>query len=363
MKKQGLDMLATEAGNHLLGHLLLKQGGFTLDQQQRIRVLTDGSIDFRKIELAIRKIFGDSLGEAQSKTYWGEAWDEDACDEVGEYDSYFGGEARDQDGTSFGEDTFFDDLLDFDPDSGEVYMIVDDLPQDSLEETEAIEYAGEYLSWVFFEARDRAKGKGKGKGGKHGKSKSFGKGKGHKGGFGKRPPPPGTFGVYGSYLDHRRALQDARKGRGFDRQHDQRQRLSLEQLQAKSRCHACRQVGHWSRNCPLKGRQRETSRPPTTVNQSSGHRPTAAMFFVEPPATSSGFLSMSADSPTREQYTSESLQDMSSHTVCSYLCFSSPSQPPSPIETWELLSYNFATATETPGRALVDTAAQRGLIG
>ena len=39
-------------------------------------------------------------------------------------------------------------------------MIVDELPQDSLEETEAIEYAGEYLSWVFFEARDRAKGKG-----------------------------------------------------------------------------------------------------------------------------------------------------------------------------------------------------------
>ena len=153
------------------------------------------------------------------------------------------------------------------------------------------------------------------------------------------------------------------KGRGFDRQHDQRQRLSLEQLQAKSRCHAGRQVGHWSRNCPLKGRQRETSRPPTTVNQSSGHRPTAAMFFVEPPATSSGFLSMSADSPTREQYTSESLQDMSSHTVRSYLRFSSPSQPPSPIETWELLSYNFATATETPGRALVDTAAQHGLIG
>ena len=45
LKKQGLDMLATDAGNHLLGHLLLKQGGFTVDQQQRIRVLTDGSID------------------------------------------------------------------------------------------------------------------------------------------------------------------------------------------------------------------------------------------------------------------------------------------------------------------------------
>ena len=74
LKKQGLDMLATDAGNHLLGHLLLKQGGFTTDQQQRIRVLTDGSIDFRKIELAIRKIFGDSLDESQAKTFWEESW-------------------------------------------------------------------------------------------------------------------------------------------------------------------------------------------------------------------------------------------------------------------------------------------------
>ena len=32
-------------------------------------------------------------------------------------------------------------------------------------------------------------------------------------------------------------------------------------------------------------------------------------------------------------------------------------------ECWDLLSYNFATAAEVPGRALVDTAAQRGLIG
>ena len=68
LKKQGLDMLATDAGNHLLGQLLLKLGGFTLDQQQRVRVLTDGSINFRKVELAIRKIFGDSLDDNQSRT-------------------------------------------------------------------------------------------------------------------------------------------------------------------------------------------------------------------------------------------------------------------------------------------------------
>ena len=55
---------------------------------------------------------------------------------------------------------------------------------------------------MFFEARDRATGKGKrGKHSKHGKGKSFGKGKGQKGGFGKKPLPPGTFGVYGSYMN------------------------------------------------------------------------------------------------------------------------------------------------------------------
>ena len=90
LKKQGLDMLATDAGNHLLGHLLLKQGGFTVDQQQRIRVLTDGSIDFRKIELAIRKIFGDSLDDSQSKTYWEEAWRDGDGGDSGEFDSYYG---------------------------------------------------------------------------------------------------------------------------------------------------------------------------------------------------------------------------------------------------------------------------------
>ena len=70
LKKQGLDLLETDAGNHLLGHLLLKQGGFTKHQQQRIRVLTDGSIDYRKVEVAIRK-------EAPTRSYWAEDWDDE----------------------------------------------------------------------------------------------------------------------------------------------------------------------------------------------------------------------------------------------------------------------------------------------
>ena len=129
----------------------------TLGQQQRVRVLTDGSIDFRKIELVIRKIFGDSLDDTQALG---------VCLERRR--GRWPGRLRE----------LLWNLLHFDSNTGEVYMIVDDLPPAFLEETEAIEYAGEYLSWVFFETRDRIKGKGKGKSGKRGKSKSFGKGKG-----------------------------------------------------------------------------------------------------------------------------------------------------------------------------------------
>ena len=61
LKRQGLDLLGTSAGSHLLGHLLLRQGNFTEDQKQRIKVLTDGSIDFPKVEKAIRKLFGETV--------------------------------------------------------------------------------------------------------------------------------------------------------------------------------------------------------------------------------------------------------------------------------------------------------------
>ena len=58
------DLLDSEAGQHLLGHLVLPQGGFTKDERQRIRVLTDGSINFKLVEAAIRRIFNDTLDAA-----------------------------------------------------------------------------------------------------------------------------------------------------------------------------------------------------------------------------------------------------------------------------------------------------------
>ena len=99
LKNQGLDLLETDAGNHLLGHLLLKQGGFTNDQQQRIRVLTDGSIDYRKVEVAIRKVFGDTLDETPTRSYWADD-DEQAV--------YFGEGHGEDDGDYGGLDLFED---------------------------------------------------------------------------------------------------------------------------------------------------------------------------------------------------------------------------------------------------------------
>ena len=63
----------------------MRQGGFSADQQQRIRVLTDGSIQFKRVEEAIRKIFGDTVDEAPpGRIYWGEEdWDYD--DEARDY--------------------------------------------------------------------------------------------------------------------------------------------------------------------------------------------------------------------------------------------------------------------------------------
>ena len=81
LRKQGLDLLATSAGRHLLGHLILRQGGFTMDQKQRLRVVTNGSIDYRDLEGAIQRVLGDKIDDPahdgaplnrrwRSSTYW-----------------------------------------------------------------------------------------------------------------------------------------------------------------------------------------------------------------------------------------------------------------------------------------------------
>ena len=113
-----------------------------------------------------------------------------------------------------------------------------------MDEDEAVSYAGELLSFVYGEASERwhkGKGEGKSKGKGKGKFKGKGAGKG--------------FGIYGSYADHRKALQDARASRGFGNgkgagSTSSRPRTSIQEIQNRSRCHNCRQLGHWSKDGP-----------------------------------------------------------------------------------------------------------------
>ena len=302
LKKQGLDLLATEAGEHLLGYLVLRQGGFSADQQQRIRVLTDGSIQFKRIEEAIRKIFGDAVDEAPpGRVYWGEGDENpDGYFEDDPYDLNGGAYYQDEVEHGTGSEAFygqgaeedvFADLLEMD-DSGEVYVCLQEpLPQ-MLDEAEAVEYAGELMNYVFGETAERWASKGKGKG-KRPKGKGKGKGKDYpttKGG-GKNTRGFGVYGT-GTYADHRRALQEARTSRGFNgpRGEFQKPRTSLQDLKNRSRCHQCQQIGHWSRDCPQRRRAPSlaSSRPnPPGPNQ--GQRgpagPSANMFFMSEPGS------------------------------------------------------------------------------
>ena len=349
LRRQGLDLLETRAGKHLLGHLILKQGQFTDDQRQRIRVLTDGSIDFQKVESAIRKIFSDSLehpgkGGGRS-TYWGE-WEADAGleDEYDEptYEDYLATGADEE------ELDIFDDLLEIQ--AGETYTVLDEALPRMIDEAEAVELAGSYLTFVYYEASDRLKGKGKGKGKFAAKGHGKGHGKGKKGSLGRGPrAPPGVFGVYGTYLDHRRALRDSRAARGFNGvsgkgggNHDPRPRVSLSELKSKTRCHQCKQIGqHWSRECPLKRR-------PPAPNRSSGP-PSTAMFFVNPGDSSS-------TGPGTDLV-----------PMCGAYMSEVPVFPKEVLAGFEslqtYLSYTFASTVDQEGHALVDTAAQHGLIG
>ncbi|CAE7489912.1 iscS [Symbiodinium sp. CCMP2592] len=198
LKKQGLDLLDSEAGQHLRGHLVLRQGGFSQDERQRIRVLTDGSINFKLVEAAIRKIFNDTLDVVPEYKGKGSYWNEEDGDE--DAGDWCKGHVYYQDeGYNDGEATIFEDLMEMD-DSGEVYMCLEEMLPPMLDETEAIQYAGGLVSYVYAETAERwmSKGKGKGK-----RPKGKGKGKGH--GMNK-----GTngFGVYGTYADHCKALQD-----------------------------------------------------------------------------------------------------------------------------------------------------------
>ena len=308
------------------------------------------------MESAIRKLFSDSLetpGKGASRgTYWGEWAGEEMEDaeteylDQPEYQDYLAEAVSDELGG------VFEDLLELD-DEGQVYMVLDEGLPPMMDEADAVELAGSYMSFVYYETADRVKGKGKGKGKHSGKGKGFRADKGGKGFHsGKsRRTPPGVFGVgvYGTYLDHRRALRDARSGRGFSssstrpsgQQSDGRPRVSLAELKSKTRCHQCKQLGHWSKECPLRRKPAPTPR--------ANSQPNTAMFFVSP-------------GPERPTGDEGDLIPMCGQ----YMVASSSGVRGSGNglhETEMYLSYTFASSVDLEGHALVDTAAQHGLIG
>jgi hypothetical protein len=283
LRKQGLDLLSNVAGRHLLGHLILRQGGFTNDQRQRLKVVTTGSIDYKEIEMAIQKVFGDRFNDKsfdggpnrrwRNATYWDEAYGDDWNDD-GEAETYAEMEMADDD------PHLFQNLVCLNEENEVQIMFPLDLPM-AMDESDPLETLCNNLEKIFYETRERLKGKGKGKT-KKGKGKGFAKT------FGQAAYP-GFGGGRGGYLEHRRILQASRNARGYDRPSWQSRagtRMSLHELKAKSRCHQCKQVGHWSKECPQRGKL--SSGPRSTVS-ASGTSNMSTGFFVEPPRSMASF--------------------------------------------------------------------------
>ena len=101
------------------------------------------------------------------RRHWGE-WPEDGAEDEDQgyyedtgYQDYLAEEP--------GEDMdMFEDLLEFD-EEGQAYMVLEESLPQMMDEADAVELAGSYLTFVFYEAADRLKGKGKGKGKSSGK--------------------------------------------------------------------------------------------------------------------------------------------------------------------------------------------------
>ena len=273
LKKQGLDLLETRAGRHLLGHLILRQGSFNQDQRQRLKVVTNGSIDYKDIEIAVQKIFGDKLEEPHQHEpgarRWRSAtfWDEEAPDDLDDDD--YDGQMADADEQEDQLD-ILEDLIALNENDEVQLVFFEELPM-IMEESDALEALGHNLEDVFYETRERLHQKGKGKSkGKKGKGKSSGKtfmaGKGK-----------------GGYLQHRKMLQASRTARGYDHpwQHRQGSRLTLTELKSRTRCHQCKQVGHWSKECPQRSKPPASLRSaPASTSSLSGM---STGFFMQPP--------------------------------------------------------------------------------
>jgi len=318
LKKQGLDLLDGRAGRHLLGHLILRQGAFTLDQRQRLKVVTNGSIDYKEIEIALQKICGDRLDDGggsydqqpgprrwRSSTFWdgdgyGDEW-------VGEYaETYATAEGYDMDYAA--DDNWMGDLVCLNDDASEVQMVFPrELPMVMEEEVSTLPKS----AWTKAKAKER---KAKGRVLQRRLVSCL-----------HTPVLGEVVKVDIGYLEHRRILQAARNCRGDDRpwSHRQGSKHSLAENESKSRCHACKQIGHWSKQCPLRSRSTSNGNA-KGASPSTSHSSMSTGFFLTPP----------------KQMADQFMQ-----------------QP------FAGLSFCFMSRNRSLGTALVDTAAQHGLVG
>ncbi|CAE7707824.1 unnamed protein product, partial [Symbiodinium necroappetens] len=344
--EQAFEMAMSPPGRPVLERLCGdEEGNFSEDQKQRIKVLTDGSIDFPKVEQAIRKETRLRMMTAATLMV--------AMMPSSGHQTFYEDQAYDE------EPDLFEDLLEAD-EGGSVYVCVEEPLPSLMDEDQALQYAGDLLSFVYGETSDRWQRKGKGKG----KSKAKGKGKGkEKGAKGKHK----GFGIYGtqmSYPEHRRALQQARTDRGHSRPPSfpgpPRARASLEDIKARTRCHQCKQIGHWSRECP----QRQ-ARPRSPSPSQPAPRVSTSHFFMGDPVTVASaegeiFLSSSIEEP--HAFVGFVQNGVSLDHQCQV--FRPLTLLSEEYMSEVLLSYTFASSNdESEGCALVDTAAQHGLIG
>ena len=126
-------------------------------------------------------------------------------------------------------------------------------------------------------------------------------------------------------MDHRKALQDG-MGEALTTAPTTARTASSS---TTSRCHNCRQVRHWSRDCPL-------NRALMAGSMTAGS-------FTKPPAETAEGLCAA---------------DSSGCSAPAYMPFC-----PTLGGVRKLRPNTYATLNEAPGRAPVDTAAQNGFIG
>ena len=221
------------------------------------------------------------------------------------------------DGDSWGEETQGEIYYQEDSEDDEGYIYLGDAePSEVFEEEDLLEALASYQ-----EVRQRIKDQRLGR--KYFKNPGVGKGSFPKGpaaskGKGKGPPRDGGFGA----------------GRGTGKWNQGgRGKIHVEELKLRTRCRSCGQVGHWSRECPS-----NRAAPSSSASSASTHgKPSSATSFYW------GSGSASGSSPSVAFITLQQVlrRQQEKRNACLQFCGVSASE----------------------GEALVDTAAQDGLIG